>query len=148
PALSADGRIAAFSSTAPNLVAGDTNGREDVFLRLLDAPQTELVGKQRGRHPIVDVKADDPAATRFICRLDSGPLFGCAPGRIRVPTGHRVLRVRAGGPGMLYDPEALVVRLASERVPPRVGVAAFGRGPLRTVHGTASDASGVARVLV
>ena len=36
PALSADGRIAAFSSTAPNLVAGDANGREDVFLRLLE----------------------------------------------------------------------------------------------------------------
>src|SRR5439155_1068530 len=56
PALSADGRIAAFSSTAPNLVAGDTNGREDVFLRLLDAPQTDLVSKQPGRRPVVDLK--------------------------------------------------------------------------------------------
>ena len=55
PALSADGRIAAFSSTAPNLVPGDTNGREDVFVRLLDAPQTDLLRKTAGRRPIVQL---------------------------------------------------------------------------------------------
>ncbi|MCY2960820.1 MAG: hypothetical protein NTY35_11690 [Planctomycetota bacterium] len=32
-ALSADGRFVAFTSAAPDLVAGDTNGDEDVFLR-------------------------------------------------------------------------------------------------------------------
>ena len=149
PALSADGRIAAFSSTAPNLVAGDTNGREDVFVRLLDAPQTELVGKRAGHRPVVRLASDDPAATHFICQLDSGPLFGCAPGRTRLPPGHRVLRVRAGGPGMLYDPKALVVRLgAADHRPPRVAIAGLGRGPLRTVRGIASDSSGVARVMV
>jgi hypothetical protein len=148
PALSADGRIAAFSSTAPNLVAGDTNGREDVFLRLLDAPQTVLAGRVLGWRPVVNLRADDPAATSFVCQLDAGPLFACGPGRTRLPDGHRVLRVRAGGPGMLYDPKALVVALASERRPPRVVIAGFGRGALRTVHGTASDRSGVARVLV
>ncbi|TML06018.1 MAG: hypothetical protein E6G41_08790 [Actinobacteria bacterium] len=148
PALSADGRIAAFSSTAPNLVAGDTNAREDVFLRLLDAPQTSLVGKRIGRRPTVELKADDPAATSFVCRLDNGPLFACGPGRTRLPAGHRVLRVRAGGPGMLYDPKTLVVRLSSEHRPPRVAIAGFGRGPLRTIRGIASDPSGVARVLV
>ena len=148
PALSADGRIAAFSSTAPNLVAGDSNRREDVFLRLLDAPQTTLVSKTRGRRPIVTVESDDPAATRFVCQLDTGPLFGCAPGRIRLPAGHRTLRVRAGGPGMLYDPDPLRVSLVFEHRPPRVSVGGFGHGPLRVVHGTASDASGVARVLV
>jgi Tol biopolymer transport system component len=148
PALSADGRIAAFSSTAPNLVAGDTNGREDVFLRLLDAPQTDLVSKQAGRRPIVELKADDPAATHFVCQLDRGALFGCAPGRVRLPAGHRVLRVRAGGPGMLYDPQPLVISLVGEHRPPHVAIAGLGRGPLRTIRGTASDASGVARVMV
>jgi hypothetical protein len=148
PALSADGRIAAFSATAPNLVAGDTNGREDVFLRLLDAPQTDLVAKRPGRRPVVTLKADDPAATRFVCQLDRGPLFGCAPGRNRLPAGHRVLRVRAGGPGMLYDPKALVVSLVNERRPPRVAIAGFGRGPLRAIRGRAWDRSGIARVLV
>jgi Tol biopolymer transport system component len=33
PALSADGRFVAFFSFATNLVAGDTNGHEDVFVR-------------------------------------------------------------------------------------------------------------------
>jgi Tol biopolymer transport system component len=148
PALSADGRIAAFSSTAPNLVAGDTNGREDVFLRLLDAPQTHLVSKRPGRRPIVDLKADDPAATHFVCQLDGGALFGCGPGRTRLPAGHQVLHVRAGGPGMLYDPKPLVVSLVNEHRPPRVAIGGLGRGPLRTIHGTASDRSGVARVMV
>ncbi|MFL5334468.1 MAG: hypothetical protein ACJ8H8_15065, partial [Geminicoccaceae bacterium] len=33
PSLSADGRLVAFSSLATNLVAGDTNGKRDVFVR-------------------------------------------------------------------------------------------------------------------
>jgi hypothetical protein len=33
PAISANGRFVAFSSIATNLVAGDTNGVEDVFVR-------------------------------------------------------------------------------------------------------------------
>jgi hypothetical protein len=37
PAISADGRFVAFTSTATNLVAGDANGTSDVFLVDLDA---------------------------------------------------------------------------------------------------------------
>jgi hypothetical protein len=33
PSISADGRFVAFLSSAPNLVAGDTNGSQDIFLR-------------------------------------------------------------------------------------------------------------------
>jgi Tol biopolymer transport system component len=33
PSISSDGRFVAFDSTATNLVTGDTNGREDVFVR-------------------------------------------------------------------------------------------------------------------
>src|SRR6185369_359271 len=33
PQLSADGRFVAFSSEATNLVAGDTNGQKDIFVR-------------------------------------------------------------------------------------------------------------------
>jgi Tol biopolymer transport system component len=40
PAISADGRYVAFSSAATNLVAGDTNGYIDVFLRDLQAGTT------------------------------------------------------------------------------------------------------------
>ncbi|WP_447962493.1 FG-GAP-like repeat-containing protein [Nitrospira sp. Ecomares 2.1] len=41
--LSADGRFVAFSSNATNLVEGDTNGVEDVFVRDLDAGTTTRV---------------------------------------------------------------------------------------------------------
>ena len=33
PSLSADGRYVAFQSAATNLVPGDTNGQQDVFVR-------------------------------------------------------------------------------------------------------------------
>ena len=41
--LSADGRYAAFTSTAANLVPGDTNGKSDVFVRDLRTGRTERV---------------------------------------------------------------------------------------------------------
>lgn len=40
PALSADGRYVAFASTADNLVAGDTNGHSDIFVRDLQTGTT------------------------------------------------------------------------------------------------------------
>lgn len=43
PALSADGRFVAFASPAPNLVAGDDNGRFDIFVRDRVAGTLELV---------------------------------------------------------------------------------------------------------
>jgi IPT/TIG domain-containing protein len=43
PALTSDGRWLAFESGATNLVAGDTNGARDVFVRDLDAGTTSLV---------------------------------------------------------------------------------------------------------
>jgi Tol biopolymer transport system component len=43
PALSADGRYVAFSSSATNLVPGDTNGSFDVFVRDLVLGTTALV---------------------------------------------------------------------------------------------------------
>jgi len=43
PALSADGQIVAFSSTASNLVAGDTNGDADVFIHDRSTGLTERV---------------------------------------------------------------------------------------------------------
>src|SRR5690606_21027992 len=40
PAISADGRFVAFVSGASNLVRGDTNHRDDVFVRDLTAETT------------------------------------------------------------------------------------------------------------
>jgi len=42
-AISADGRVVAFYSAADNLVAGDSNGTLDVFVRDLDAATTTRV---------------------------------------------------------------------------------------------------------
>ena len=43
PSISADGRYVAFESAATNLVSGDTNGAEDVFVRDLTAGTTTRV---------------------------------------------------------------------------------------------------------
>lgn len=43
PAISADGRLVAFHSVASNLVAGDTNGSADVFVRDMPAGVTARV---------------------------------------------------------------------------------------------------------
>ena len=43
PAISADGRYVAFTTTATNLVAGDTNAASDVFVRDLLNETTQLV---------------------------------------------------------------------------------------------------------
>ncbi len=43
PSLSADGQVVAFDSSASNLVAGDTNGKHDVFVRDRAASTTKRV---------------------------------------------------------------------------------------------------------
>ena len=43
PALSRDGNVVGFVSSATNLVAGDTNGVEDIFVRDLETGSTERV---------------------------------------------------------------------------------------------------------
>jgi hypothetical protein len=51
-AVSANGRYVAFGSFATNLVAGDTNGKRDVFIRDLKTHRTRLVsGRHDGRVP-------------------------------------------------------------------------------------------------
>ncbi len=60
PEISADGRHVAFASGSTNLVAGDTNGTGDVFVRDLDADHTERVSLTvDGRQS--DHSSSDPA---------------------------------------------------------------------------------------
>ena len=66
--MSLDGRFAAFSSAATNLVAGDTNGLPDVFVRDRLLRRTVRVsvtsaGAQADGHRAVD-RARDPARRR------------------------------------------------------------------------------------
>ncbi len=48
PSISADGRFVAFQSRASNLVAGDTNGTYDIFVRDRSAGTTERVSVSSG----------------------------------------------------------------------------------------------------
>jgi Tol biopolymer transport system component len=52
PALSGDGTCVAFSSFATNLVAGDTNGAADVFLRVIATGWTERVSVDSGENQV------------------------------------------------------------------------------------------------
>jgi len=45
PSISADGRYVAFSSSASNLVDGDTNSQSDVFIRDLQSGTIELISR-------------------------------------------------------------------------------------------------------
>src|SRR5690606_27863611 len=51
PTISADKRWVAFESTASDLVAGDTNGASDVFLKLVTTGQLTLVSRGLGGVP-------------------------------------------------------------------------------------------------
>ena len=74
-AVSADGRFVAFESTASNLVAGDTNGWGDVFVRDRQSRTTERVsvdsaggeGSRGGGVPAIS------ADGRFVCFLSDSP---------------------------------------------------------------------------
>jgi Tol biopolymer transport system component len=58
PAINADGRYVAFRSPATNLVGGDTNGCEDIFVRDRETGTTQLVslstGGQQGNGDSID----------------------------------------------------------------------------------------------
>jgi Tol biopolymer transport system component len=55
PAISADGRVVAFTSTATNLIPGDGNGEADVFARERGAPVgvVDLRAERDGEHVLV-----------------------------------------------------------------------------------------------
>jgi hypothetical protein len=74
------GRYVAFASPAPNLVAGDTLGHSDVFLRdraVNARPIAELALGQDGRRVVADARAsrdpDGPALTATIAWGDASP---------------------------------------------------------------------------
>lgn len=84
--LSADGTLVVFHSEATNLVAGDTNGKKDVFLRDLTAGTTQRIsisaaGDQPTGHCQDAVVSADGGLVAFQCQgtgitpddLDEGP---------------------------------------------------------------------------
>jgi Tol biopolymer transport system component len=93
PAISGDGRYVAFTSSADNLVAGDTNNAQDVFVRDLLAGTTTLVSvstdgidpgnsdsyspviSANGRYVLFRSKASNLAAGSFTFTLGTDNLF-------------------------------------------------------------------------
>ena len=68
PSISANGRYVAFSSDASNLVAGDTNGRGDVFVRDRATGKTERLSLSTARKQ-TNGSSDDPTISadgRFV----------------------------------------------------------------------------------
>jgi Tol biopolymer transport system component len=110
-AISADGQVVAFVSGANNLVAGDHNGTDDVFVRVISPPTTSFVQPPPlftvDRRPVVEFKGNNDLATLGVCRLD-GHKWPCPVGRpFRLPAlgrGPHSLTVFTGDPGTLYDP--------------------------------------------
>jgi Tol biopolymer transport system component len=123
PTLSGDGSLAVFTSTALNMT-NDRHGVENVFLRFMAAPRGEVAidpgRRSRVRRLRIKLKADDPHATYFLCKIDPFPAELCPGGtaftiRRHLQAGHHVLLVRAGGPGMLFDPVGVRVGFTVKR---------------------------------
>jgi Tol biopolymer transport system component len=74
PEISGDGRFVAFESGATNLVAGDTNGLNDIFVRDLVAGTTERVSVDSDEHQLNG--STEPAISadgRFVVFRTLGP---------------------------------------------------------------------------
>ncbi|MBA2481145.1 MAG: PD40 domain-containing protein [Planctomycetes bacterium] len=69
PALSAEGRYVAFSSQADNLVAGDTNGHTDVFVRDLTLGRTVRASVATGGGQADGISFDPSISNdgRYVC---------------------------------------------------------------------------------
>jgi Tol biopolymer transport system component len=103
-AISADGRSVAFTSGSTNLVPGDTNDAEDVFVRDLAAGTTERVSVGGANRQVAGggfgslTMSDDAHFVTFLCGDDSlvpGQFaFGCVRDRERRRT--RTLREEPG----------------------------------------------------
>lgn len=79
PSISDDGRYIAFASDATNLVAGDTNGATDVFVRDREAGTTRRVslrsdGNQSGGGEVIDL--DLSGNGRFVAFVHTFDLSG------------------------------------------------------------------------
>src|SRR4029434_8337010 len=86
PSVSADGRFVAFTSLAANLVAGDTNGSWDIFVRDRQLGTTERVSltTSGGQAYSGSISASISADGRFVAfrstaaNLVAGDTNGCA----------------------------------------------------------------------
>jgi Tol biopolymer transport system component len=117
PAVSADGQLLAFTSGADNLVPNDYNGTDDLFVRVITPPVTTIVRAPPpttgDRRPVVEFRGNNALARFGLCQIDGRRLI-CPAGRpFRLPKlrrGAHVLKVFAGAPGTLFDPQGAVIQ--------------------------------------
>ena len=102
PAISADGRYLAFTSPAANLVAGDDNGRSDVFLR------DTCAGAAPGC---------TPSTTRVSLAAGGGEL-GAPASEPSIDAGGRIVAFRVHGAGTAASPDGIFVRDTCTGAPP------------------------------
>jgi len=115
PSLSADGRIVAFWSLAANLVAGDTNGRGDVFVRDRSTGTTErdsvdASGAEGDDHSYEPALSARGVIVAF-CSAATNLVAGDTNGVIDVFVHHRRIDATwfpygTGWPGTLGAPDA------------------------------------------
>lgn len=109
PELSADGSVVAFSSTSSNLVAGDANGEEDIFLvRRTGGPARRLTdGDGPSTEPTVSGDGRTVAFTSTATDLVSGGTDGTADVYVMAldGAGSPTAVERVGGDGPSREPE-------------------------------------------
>jgi Tol biopolymer transport system component len=109
PSLSADGRIVAFPSSATNLVAGDRNGFQDVFMRNLAAGTTvrlSAAAQEPDGPSLASLVSADGNAVVFsseASNLVPGDRNGVLDVFLADTAGRRITRVSVGPNGEAAD---------------------------------------------
>ena len=111
PAISADGRFVAFNSDATNLVPGDTNGADDVFVRDRQTGTTQRVSVGPGG---VQGNGDSVRARRSRRTGGSSPSSRTATNLVPGDTNGADGRVRPDLGALIYparqDADAIIAR--------------------------------------
>ena len=108
PAISGDGTIVAFESEATNLVAGDTNGADDIFVRNIAAGTTVRVsvttaGAQvngASRNPVVSIDGTIVAFDSTATDLVAGDTNGASDVFVRDRTASETFRASVTATGV------------------------------------------------
>lgn len=122
PTVSDDGRYVAFESAAANLVAGDTNGFIDIFLRDLDTPVTIRVsvgpvGAQGDNNSFPGFISGDGQYVVFTSdagNLVAGDTNGWADVFVRDVAGAETTRVSVHTDGTQGDKESYVASISAD----------------------------------
>ncbi len=150
PSLSADGRFVAFGSSATNLVADDTNGATDIFVRDLERDKTKRVslgaggaqGDRSSLHPALSGDGELIVFASNASNLVAGDTNGATDIFVRDLESKRTRRVSVSSAGaesddvsirpVISEDGKLVVfeSLATNLAPGDANATAPGLGPM------------------